>query len=185
MTNQELVAALKKNPVVFGCAALSVALIVGLYFRSDAIPEAEAALTQKSAESERITLNIQYSAQLKDHVESVAAANAEIDTRIVRASQLGTNTQYFYKLESETGAKIIDLRQTTAAAVAKPAKGAFLPVAFAVTVQGTLAQVLDFLRHVENGAHYSRVLTANCTGTANARNAPLTLALTLELLGQP
>lgn len=185
MTTQELGAAIKKNPISFGCGALSVALILGLYFRSDAIPEAETVLAQKSTEGERIALNIQYSSQLKEQAAAVSAANAEIDSRIIRASQLGTNTQYFYKIESETGAKIIDLRQMTSATVAKPAKGAFVPVAFSVTVQGSLVQILDFLRHIESGAHYSRILSANCVGNSALRNAPLTLALSLELLGQP
>lgn len=185
MTNQDFGALVKKNPVSFGCAALSVALVAGLYFRSDATPEAGADLTQKSATGERIALNIQYSAQLKEQVDSVVAATREIDSRIIRTSQLGTNTQYFYKLEADTGVKIIDLRQTTPAIAARPAKGTFGPVAFAVTVQGDLTQILGFLRQVENGAHYSRVLTANWSGNAATRNSPLTLGLGLELLGLP
>jgi hypothetical protein len=185
MTNQEFVAAAKKNPISFGCAALSIALVVGLYLRSEAIPEAEAELTQRSAESERLALNIKYSAQLKEQADVLIAANKEIDTRIIRASQLGNNTQYFYKLESDTGVKIVDLRQTTPVSVAKPAKSAFVPVGFAVTVQGSLTQILEFLRHIESGAHYARILTANCSGGAGARGAPLTLGLTLELLGLP
>lgn len=183
MTNEEFVAAVKKNPISFGCGALSLALAAGIYFRGDALPEAEADLTQKSAQVERIALNVQYSAQLKEQLETVTNANKEIDARLVHASRLSSNTQYFYQIENETGVKMIDLRQTTPAVIAKPAKGSYLPVAFSVTVQGTLSQILDFLRHVENGTHYCRVLTASCNG--GARNAPLTLALNLELLGVP
>jgi hypothetical protein len=185
MTNEEFVVLAKKNPISFACALLSLGLVAGLYFRAEAGPEAEAQLTQLSASGERMALNIQYSAQLKEQSEAMAAALKEIDTRIIRASQLGTNTQYFYKLEADTGAKIIDLRQTTPAIVAKPAKGTFVPVAFAVTVQGSLAQLLEFLRNIENGAHYSRVLTATWNGNPTTRSSPLTLGLSLELLGQP
>lgn len=185
MTNQEAIAAVKKNPISVGCTALSLLLAAGIYFRSDAIPEAEADLTQKSAQAERITMNIQYSAQLKEQLEAVTEANKEILSRIVHASQLGNNTQYFYKIESDTGVKIIDLRQTTPAVVTKPAKGNYIPVAFTVTVQGTIVQVLEFLRQVENGAHYSRVLSASCNGNTATRNSPLVLALSLELLGTP
>jgi hypothetical protein len=185
MTNQEFVVLAKKNPVSFGCAALSLALVAGLYFRSEAMPEAEAELTQKSASGERMALNIQYSAQLKEQADAMAAATKEIDSRIIRTSQVTTNTQYFYKLEADTGVKISDLRQTTPAVVAKPPKGTFVPVAFSVTVQGTLSQLLEFLRQVENGAHYSRVLTATWNGNAANRNSPLTLGLSIELLGLP
>jgi hypothetical protein len=185
MNTQELIAAVKKNPVSFGCGALSLALIAAIYFRSDGIPQAEAELAEKSAQAEKIALNIKYSAQLKEHDEALVTANREIDSRIIRASQLGTNTQYFYRVESQTGVKIIDLRQITAATVSKPAKGTFVPVAFSVSVQGSLKQILEFLRQVENGAHYSRILTASCNGNAATRSSPLTLALSLELLGLP
>ena len=173
MSNQERVALLKKNPISVSCTVLSCILIGLIYFRADALGQAEAMLAQKSAESEKISLNIQYSAQLKEQTETLEAAIREMENRIVRASQLGTNTQYFYKIESETKAKVIDLRQTTPATMTKPAQGSYLPVAFAVSVQ------------VENGAHYCRILTATCSGNTSNRGAPLTLALTLELLGTP
>jgi hypothetical protein len=184
MTNEEAMVMLKKNPISFGCGALAFLLSVGIYLRSEALPDAEADLTQKSAAAERIASNLKYSAQLKEQFDALVAANAAVDARIVRASQLGANTQYFYKLESDTGVKILDLRQTTAS-VTKPAKGTYAPVGFSVTVQGTFAQVVEFLRQVENGAHYSRVLTASCSTNAGNRNAPLTLALSLDLLGLP
>jgi hypothetical protein len=185
MSTQELVAAVKKNPISFGCGALGIVLIAAIYFRSDAIPKAEAELGEKSAQAEKIALNIKYSAQLKEQVDALVAANREIDGRIIRASQLGINTQYFYRVESVTGVKIIDLRQNTGTTVGKPAKGTFIPVSFSVSVQGSLKQIIEFLRQIENGAHYSRILTASCNGNAAARSAPITLVLTLELLGLP
>jgi len=185
MTKQESVALIRKNPVSVGCAALSLILAIGVYLRSDATPEAEAELTQKTATGERLALNIKYSAQLKEQADAVSTATKAIDAQLIRPSQVGTNTQYFYKLEADTGVKIIELRQTTPGASAKPAKGTYLPVAFAVTVQGDLPQILQFLRYIETGAHYSRVLSAVCSGNAATRNSPLTLGLSLELLGQP
>ena len=185
MTSQELRAAVKKNPTSFACGALSVLIIGAIYFRGHLLPQAETLLAQKSAEGEKISANIKYAAHLKEHTDTVTAANKAIEGRIVRASQLGTNTQYFYKIESETGVKIIDLRQTTPATGAKAGKGAYLPVAFSVSVQGELNQILEFLRQVENGAHYSRVMNATCSGNSAKRESPLTLALTIELLGTP
>jgi hypothetical protein len=184
MTNEEALTLIRKNPISLGCGALSFLLAIGSFLRMEALPDAEAELTQKSAASERVALNIKHAAQLKEQAESMVAANAAIDKRVIRASQLGNNTQYFYQVESATGVKILDLRQTTAT-VAKPAKGTYAPVSFAVTVQGSFPQILGFLRQLEGGAHYSRVLTATCSTNAAARASPLTLALTLELLGLP
>ena len=185
MTTPELVALIKKHPISFGCGALSLAFAVALYLRVDEIPGAEAELGLKSADGDRIALNIQYSTQLREHADAMAAATKEVENRLVRPTQLGTNTQYFYKLEGETGVKIVDLRQSSGtAAPAKGAKNAYVAVPFTVSVQGSLPQILDFLRQLENGAHYCRVLTASFSGAASNRNSPLTLGLSLELLGK-
>ena len=185
MTSEALVALLKKNPISVGCGVLSLLLVAGLYFRSDAIPTAEAELAQKQAEAERLATNRKYSVQLKEHLDELQAANKDIDARIIRASQVGTNTQYFYKLESETGVKLVDFRPLAANPPAKGAKTAFMPVGFNVSVQGSYPQVLDFLRLLEGGARYSRVLNASLAGSVTNRKGPLTLTLNVELLGLP
>jgi hypothetical protein len=185
MTNEELFALIKKNPISFACGALTIGLAVALYFRSDAIPEAEAKLTERAAVAEKYTLNITNSAQLKDQYDDLLKANKDIDARIVRASQLGVNYQYFQKLRSDTGVTVVDFGQTTPGNVAKPAKGSFLPVAFRVTVQGTFAQLMDYVRLVEGGTNLGRIRAATLSGNSAKRDTPLTLALTVDLLGIP
>jgi hypothetical protein len=185
MTNQEFIALAKKNPLSFGCAVASIAMVVTLYFRDALIPEAEADLTQKTAQADRLAANIQNSAQLKEHAEALSNATKDIETRAVRPGEMGRNTGYFYKIESETGVKILDLRQVTPPAGAKlSGKNRYLPVAFSVSVQGSLVQILEFLRQIENGTHYSRTLTASLSANTTTRDA-LTLVLGLEFLGLP
>jgi len=185
MTNEEQIALLKKNPISVGCALLSILLGIGIYIRGDAIPTAEAELTQKSAEAERLAQNLKYAAQLKEQLDAIQAAGRTIDSRIIRASQVGTNTQYFYQLENDTGVKLVDFRPQGSAAPPKGSKTAFFPVAFNVSVQGTLPQVLDFVRHLEGGARYARIVTASLSTVPANRSGPLTLSLVVELLGLP
>jgi len=185
MSNDELFSFIKKNPISVGCGVLSLFLAAGVYLRSAEIPEAEDILVQKTAMAERYALNIKNSVQLKEQAEVMANATKELDRRIIRASQLGTNTQYFYKLQSDTGVKLIEFRQTTVAIPPTKAKTTYSPIAFNVAVQGTLPQVMNFLRQLEGGTHYCRVLTASCSGSASARNLPLTLSLNVEMLGLP
>jgi len=183
MTNDQLKALIKKNPVTVACGVVVLAVLGGLYFRSGDIATAEAELAEKSAASEKYSLNITYSAQLKEQHDALATANKAIESRLTRASQRGVNTQYFYQLERETGVKLVSFTQS--ATPAKPAKSAFMPIGFSVAVQGTLAQTIDFLRQLEDGAHYCRVHTANFSINPTSRGGPLTLSLTLELLGLP
>ncbi len=186
MTNDELKALVKKNPISVGCGLLSLLLGAGLYFRSGEIPAAEEELATRSAEAERLALNVKNTERLKEQLDALTAANKTIATRVVRVNEQGKNVQFFYKLFAETEVKQVDFRQaTTAANMPKGAKTAFIPVAFGLSVQGTLPQILDFLRQLEGGTHYCRVLTASVAGTAANRSGLLTLSLTLELLGLP
>lgn len=185
MTNEELSTLAKKNPIPVACLLVALAVGVAYYFRSDKLPEAEAELAKKSAQSEQYALNIKYSAQLKEQLDALTAANKNIETRLARANQQGVNTQYFYKLERETGVKLVSFGQSPPAPTAKSSKAGFIPVTFNVGVQGTMPQILDFLRELEGGTHYVRILTANCNVNSAARNGPLTLSLSVEMLGLP
>ncbi len=183
MTNQELAAFVKKNPITVGCGLLSLALAVGIYFRGDLIPAAEAELAQKSAEGERYAANIRNGDQLKEQYTVLLAASKEIDARALRVSQFGANSQFFYKLESEAGVKLADPSQTTRTAA--KGKTLFVPVAFSVSAQGDLPRLVYFLRLLEGGARYSRVLSASINQAGTNRAAPLSLTLNVELLGLP
>jgi hypothetical protein len=183
MNTAEFVAFVKKNPITVGCGVLSLALGVGIYLHSGTLPDTDAELRQKTAEADKYAANIKNSSQLKEQLDVLTAANKEIDSRLVH-NQLGVNYQFFYKLFADTGVKQIELHQVPVPA-AKVGKGAFIPVGFSVAVQGDQAQLLQLLHTLESGVRYCHVLTATCNANAANRSAPLTLSLTLELLGVP
>jgi len=136
------------------------------------------------AEADKYAANITYSVNLKEQHDALVDAAKEIDARLVRASQLGINNQYFFKLESETGVKMIDFRQGQIAAVRGP-RGSYSPVPFSVSVQGDMPQIVHYLNLIESGAHYCRVLTASLTPVGPTRPGSLSMSLNLELLGLP
>lgn len=192
MTNQEAIAAIKRNPISFACGVLTIAFAVTLYLRDEEIPGAEAELALRTADRDRISLNIKYSAQMTEQLESLSRSSKEIESRLIHPTQLGANTQYFYKLEKETGVKVTDLRQgavpTSApapggAVAARAPKLSYVSVPFSLSAQGTLPQLLNFLRQLESGSHYCRVMTASFSGNTATRSPMLTLGLSIELLG--
>jgi len=189
ISNEQLVALLKKNPVVSGAIIICVGLAAAHYFRSDLIAAATTQLDERTQEGQRLAANIKNSAQLPEQVAHVSAAAKEIETRLVKVGSLANNLQYFYKLEADTGVKLLDLRQTTDPG--RSAKTGRIPVAFSVTLHGDYAQVLDFLRRLESGAHYCRVRTANLVpfdagaGSSGMRLDATKLTLNLELFGVP
>ena len=185
MTKEEALQFIRRNPV--GTVSVLVALGLGgwIYFRSDAGPALEEDLKRRQGEAVRFENNVKYSAQLKEQLAALQAAAKEIDARVVRAGQVGANTQYFYKLESETGVKLKDLRPAAVAPPAKGAKSPFVPVGYTVSADGSYVQLLNFLRRIESGPRYARINTASLSGSLADRKTPLTLTLGVELLGLP
>jgi hypothetical protein len=184
ISNEQFVDFLKKNPISVGCAILSLALVGVYYFRKDLGAEAATELEEKSTEAARLAANKKNAEQIKEHLESIIAAEKQIEARLIRPKDIAANTQYFYQLESDTGVKLLDSR-AAGQTPKKDTKQAYLPVPFVVSVQGGYSQILTFLQHLENGRHYCRVLTASCMPSGPERNSPLTLSLSLELLGTP
>lgn len=185
MNKDTLIAGLKKHPLPVVCFTLSLAIGGVLISRMGNIATLEEDIQKKSELAEKYSANIKYSAQLKEQFEAVTAANKAIDARLARASQQGNNTQYFYKLERDTGVKLLSFSQAPTPPAGKGAKTTFASVPFSVSVQGTLPQVLNFLRQVESGTHYARVNSSTFSVGQGGRTGPVTLTLNLELLGLP
>lgn len=187
MTGAKLIELLRKNLVCVICVAVSIVLAAVIYLRSDILPEAESTLADRSAEGERLQANVENSSQLKEQYAALVAANQTIQYRLIRQGELAENLQHFYKLEAETTTKFTDLRQT---GVPRAPKGApktnFVPIGFTVTLTGEYAAAIDFLRRVENGAPYSRVLDCSIVPPGGTeRSGSVTFRLDIELLGLP
>jgi len=184
MTNAELLALVRKNPISIGCGVLALLLGGGVYYRGGQVPDVEAELAQKSSEGERLSSNLKNAAQLQEHFDALVSANKAIDARIVRASQFGKNLQYFYKLETETAVKLVTDPRLSPPSAKKDPKAAYVAIPVNLSVQGTMPQLLGFLRQLESGTHYCRVLTFSLAGSPD-RKSPLSLSINLELLGLP
>lgn len=185
VSTERLVEFLKKNPIGVSCALLSVALLATAYFRSDLATERATELEEKSTEAARLALNRKNADQLKEHLDGIVAAEKQIEARLIRPKDLTANSQYFYKLESDTGVKLLDVHPASNTPPKKDPKLAYVPIPFVVSVQGDYPHLLAFLQHLENGPHYCRVLTASCASFAQDRGSSLNLTLSLELLGLP
>ena len=129
--------------------------------------------------------NVKNAAQLPEQLAALTEARADIEKRIIRNDNLAQNLQYFYRLEADTGVKILTLRQNSLAPAKPDVKNPLVGIGFTVSFQGPYLTVLEFLRRLESGAHYCRVTAAGMTTTGGNRTGPITVSVSLELLGQP
>jgi Tfp pilus assembly protein PilO len=186
LKNENVVAAVKKYPILFASGLVSVAILLAMYFRTGELPAASAKLDEVTTLGERLKLNLVNSAQLEEQRAALAAANERVATRLIRASELAKNQQYFYRLEAETGTKYNDLRQLPPTPTAKGGGNSYVAVPYQVAVVGNYTQLLTYLRRIEGGIHFPRITGATLTREgADINNPVLVLNLNLELLGLP
>ncbi|MDD3179851.1 MAG: hypothetical protein PHQ04_05795 [Opitutaceae bacterium] len=192
LTGEDILALIKKQPIGFACGAVAVACGVLFYFRSDKITTTQQLNVQRAGEAAKILSNVRNSASLPDQVSALQAAGKELESRVVRAGELATNLQYFYKLEAETGVKLVDARPGAVSAPAKGApKTAFIGVPFTVTAEGGFTQVFNFIQRLENGPLFCRFNTVALSKVlgGGSDGAPATdrisVNISLEFLGQP
>jgi hypothetical protein len=110
MTGADLLALIKKQPIAFACAFVALACGVLFYFRSDALDEARQHFEAKDTEAKKMEVNVRHLAGLPEDTSQVQEAGRQFESRLVRAGQLATNLQFFYRIESETGVKLLDVR---------------------------------------------------------------------------
>jgi hypothetical protein len=186
MSNEEVFAFLRKNVISVGCVIVSIAIGFVLYYRNDELPDADKILEARTKEGELLAANIEDSSQLKEQHAALVSANDDISNRMIHVGQLAENMQYFYRLESATGTKLTDPHQLSWNPPPKNApKTNFTPIGFGLTAQGDYGQVLDLLRKLESGEHYCRVISLNIRPQSEMRGGPVSMSLTLDLLGTP
>lgn len=192
MTGADLIALLKKQPVGSVCALVSL-ICVALYFvRGGAIDEQTVAGEQRSAELSKILSNVRNSAGLPEQLAEIQAASKEISSRLIRENQRALNLQYFYRLESETGVKLVDVRQGALPSTRGAAASPFVGIPFSVSIEGSFKQTMDFLKKIEASPSYTRFNTLTLArinsgdGAGRAAGpADITVSMNIDLLGQP
>jgi hypothetical protein len=185
MSNEEVLAFLRKNIISVACVGASILIGLALYYRNDNLPQAEKVLADTAKQGELLAANIEDSADLKEQHAALVEANNAISDRMIHTGQLAENLQYFYKLESDTGTKLSDPHQSQYTPPAKSAaKTNFIAIGFTLSAQGDYGQLVDLLRRLENGEHYCRINTISLhpIGT-DVRGGAMLMYISLELMG--
>jgi Tfp pilus assembly protein PilO len=184
METADLIARIKKQPIGFACGVLCIVFGALIYFRSEKITEYQKIYDAKAAEAATISANVSIAKTLPEQVAEIQGFTKEMESRLVHASQLAVNLQYFYKLEAENEVKIIDVHQNTPP---RNTKTAYTGIPYSLSVQGPYKQVMSFLQQLENGRHFCRITSASFTKVGSGtdpQSTGMALSLNIELLGQ-
>jgi len=202
ISSEQLLAVVKKNPLIVTCVAVALLMGVGMYLRGGLGEKIGTELEEKSLKGQRMTNNLKFSVRLDEQLAQMEGSREEMESRLLDAGQLAENLRYFYALESSTGTQLTDLRQMAFGpsfdTKKKAGKLSYQPIGYAISLTGNYEQVVSFLQQLEAGKHFSRIITARMLPVAvdswsyggeerksKGRLNTLSVTLSLELLGQP
>lgn len=184
MTGSDLIIVLKKNPVGVACGVIALLCGAAYFVRTDTLEEKKQKVADAIKQRDVMVANVRNAAGLVHQTDSLIQETKQLESRLVKANQLATNLQYFYRLESDTGVKLTDVRQNQ---VGRANAGLFIGIPYTVTFQGTFRQALEFLQKIESGKHlskYSSISFNKATG-AESTGGILSVSMNIELLGTP
>jgi Tfp pilus assembly protein PilO len=187
MTADDFKVMAKKHPISVVCGVIAIVCAVVLYFRSDKIDEDKSLYDDTAKSAKAILTNVSNSQGLPQQTEAIQHAVKELDSRLIRGSQLAINLQYFYRLESETSVKLVDVHQGGSGQARGAGKSSYTAIPFAVNIQGNFKQVLDFIQRVQNGPRIARFNSVSFTKVAGDNVAPdlFSVSMGIEFLGTP
>ncbi len=183
---KRVTADLKRYPIPVALGILSLALLVGIIVRNARARELGGLAREKEQEGQTVLANVRDGASAAEQYAALAAAVRDLESRLVHGTERAANQQYFYRLESETGVKEVNLQPSLPAK--SPARTLYTGVGFTVSVQGEYRQILGFIGRLETGPHFFRLTRASLSrsdASPESKSTALTLSLTLELLGLP
>jgi len=179
---------IQKYPVGTGAVIVSIVMLGALSVRHLALAELQTVYDNAAAEGQRLDANVTHAGQLDEQLKALEEANKSISERLVNPSDLAMNLQHFYKLEADTGVKLLDTHPVDIRGAKSTGKGVYAPVQYAVTLQGGYMRTLTFLRRLEHGVFFSRIISGSCSQAQSAQDkegSDTTMSLTVELLGRP
>ena len=185
---------LKRRAFAAVCIVLTVGLLVAYFMRLDLLDDTRNKIDTLQKEAGNMKRNLRNAVGLQEQLADLKVLLSIVDARLVRPEELASNLQYFYRLESATGVKILLLRQISAptpsgASGGSPSsKPSYGPVSYSVIVEGSFPQVMSFLTQLERGPHFNRTLSFTAQRGATdsptgIRTGTVVVNLNVELLG--
>jgi hypothetical protein len=177
---------LRRYPLALGCAAVSCAILVALFFRHGTLVDTNARLEQLEADGKSVERNVRNSTGLEDHLGSLNRTVSRLEAMLTRVDDIAGNQEYFYGLEKASGVAVTVLRPL--GAPKSTAAGAlYQPAGFNVVVEGTYPQLCVFLHALECGQRLYHLNDFSVQRSSNAaanegRAQKEVLTINLQLL---
>lgn len=179
----------RQRPLATAATLLALLLAVGLFLRGSRLAELQVALADAGTEWQRMETNLRRAHNLALHVEEIQAAEESIRERLLRPSEVAINYDYFYQLEREMGVRLTALNQGSVIDTGNrrvaglPRLTHFSAVAYTIAVEGSFADVLNFMSRLEHGRFFIRISAINFSSSPQGSGQLVNATLQCQVLG--
>ena len=180
---RQLLAAALARPIVTGLTAISLVLGAVNYFlwqQRHGVAFRHDELVQRGTE---VAKALTEQARTKADLTTLEEALTQIDRNVISEGEMEVNLGYFYKMERLSRVRLSQLNQLSATGSADG--GSFRAIPFSMRVNGTYAEVMNFVHQLETGPRLARVRTYSFVRPLESKERTLDLDLTVELLSRP
>lgn len=186
---QSLLPLARRFPIAAVCVGLTVLTGAGYGYRFSTLDERQQELDRLRTDTETLRRNVRNAADLEEQLKRLAEGLAKLDARLVKETDLATNQERFYRIETETGVKML-VQQAAAGSRKTPPKLGLMPIAFNVVVDAPFVNALNFVNALERAPFDCRVVSFVFQPTSGNRDGEgagerVMLNMQLELFGTP
>jgi Tfp pilus assembly protein PilO len=180
MNGAQLLALIRRYPLVVVCAFVTIGLGITSYYLWQQRQELATGHDTVRRNGEDVLLSLSSLPRVSSELASVKEATEFINANLVKEGDLAENLGYFYQLETVSKVKLTQVGQLSSQPTS--ADATFIAIPFSLRATGSYRQVMRFIRELETGPRLCRIQTYAFTGNEGDN---VQLDLTLEMLGRP
>ncbi len=166
------------------CIALAVALAgANLWLRFD-VTDLSVQQQEHSRQGNTMLVMIARGSQLRAELATARAATQRITENLVVEKNVPENFWYFYKIEQDTQAKLVELQQRPAFLQDSGGPASYKRVPYSLKFVGSFPAVIAALQRLETGPRLGRIDSFRFQ-RQDAGSENVVLQLDFELLGFP
>lgn len=176
-----LIGLMRRNLFSAVCSMLSLILMAAIWILWQDVHSLETLNRERTQEGQAMLSTLVSGPLIRQELARAQEIVQRIESNLVTESKLEENVGYFYRIQNQTKAEVLFLRQQNAEITNDGAEYKVVP--YNLQLAGTYQQVASFLLAVETGPKLAQIKVFNFRRREQGLDS-LTLNIELKLLGR-
>ena len=175
------IAVMRRHPLSVLCACVCIACSLASWYVYGNIRSLEIEHKQLNQELDLAVSTMISGPSVRQELAASREVTRRIEDNLVVPDNLAENLWYFYKIEQQSKAHLVEMHPLNA--ITSDSKSIYRRIPFSIRVSGTYEQVGAFLYYTETGPRLSNITTVSLKRRDPA-SPTILLEMNVELLGK-